>query len=62
MDVPQLSEETMMIELESAFRDLGLSCREHSVRLSEELAPHLSDNQLDFTLNQLFLFSHSICC
>jgi hypothetical protein len=41
MDVPQLSEATKMIKLERALRGLGLSCREHSVRLSEELASTL---------------------
>jgi hypothetical protein len=48
MDVPRLSEETKMIGLERALRNLGhvLShlpndTREHSVRLSEELASTL---------------------
>jgi hypothetical protein len=30
-----------VIELERALRDLGLSCREHSVQVSEELASTL---------------------
>jgi hypothetical protein len=41
MDVPQLSEETKMIGLERTLRDLGLSCHEHSLRLSDELASTL---------------------